>query len=113
MGTRLITIDGVQVYVEVEDIDVPAPPRHLDPTGVRRNLEATGVADRLGDVADQLKTIIRSVTGPVQAALQELPPDEWSVELNIGFKGEAGIPCITKGEANASVKVTAKWKKGT
>ena len=113
--TKLITIDGVQVYVEVEELDLPVPTaapapatRGLNP---RRNVEPTGVAEKIGDVGNQLRAAIKSITGPMHAALQELPPDEWTIELNIGFKGEAGIPCITKGEANASVKVTAKWKK--
>lgn len=111
--TRLITIDGVQVYVEVEELSgesvMPAPTR--GGAGTRRGIEPTAVAGKLTDVGDSLRAAIKAVTGPVQAALKDLPPDEWSIELNIGFKGEAGLPCITKGEANASVKLTAKWKK--
>ncbi|MDZ7858363.1 CU044_2847 family protein [Sphaerotilus sp.] len=113
--TKLITIDGVQVYVEVEALDLPVPADATAPgtrgIGQRRNVEPTGVAEKLGDVGDQLRAAIKSITGPMHSALKELPPDEWTIELNIGFKGQAGIPCITKGEANASVKVTAKWKK--
>lgn len=114
--TKLITIDGVQVYVEVEDLELPASTAVPAPVtrgpGSRRNVEPTGVAEKISDVGDQLRAAIKSITGPMQSALKELPPDEWTIEMNIGFKGEAGIPCITKGEANASVKVTAKWKKG-
>lgn len=113
--TKLITIDGVQVYVEVEALALPVPTAAPAPAtrGVspHRNVEPTGVAEKIGDVGNQLRAAIKSITGPMHSALQELPPDEWTIELNIGFKGEAGIPCITKGEANASVKVTAKWKK--
>lgn len=111
--TKLITIDGVQVYVEVEELNggVSTPVSTGSGGGVRRNIEPTSVADKLVNVGDSLRAAIKAVTGPVQSALKDLPPDEWTMELNIGFKGEAGVPCITKGEANASIKLTAKWKK--
>ncbi|MCP4134935.1 MAG: hypothetical protein GY754_28430, partial [bacterium] len=37
---------------------------------------------------------------------------EWTLELNIGFKGKANpVPVILSGESNAAIKVTAKWFK--
>jgi hypothetical protein len=39
-------------------------------------------------------------------------PDEWSVEMNIGFKGKATpIPYIASGELDGGIKITATWKK--
>lgn len=110
-----ITIDGVQVYVEVDELDGVAglPATGGTGGGIRRGIEPTSVASKIADVGDSLRSTIKAVVGPVQSALKDLPPDEWTMELNIGFKGEAGVPCITKGEANASVKLTAKWKKAS
>jgi hypothetical protein len=33
------------------------------------------------------------------------------VEINLGFKAGSGIPFVVEGEANGSVKVTAKWER--
>ncbi len=48
----------------------------------------------------------------VQEGLREYQPDEWTLEINMGFKGKASpIPVILSGEAQGGIKVTAKWKK--
>ncbi len=60
------------------------------------------------------KLLQKTISGPAQAtldSLRELKPDEWSVELNIGFEStDKGIVSYL-GKGNASLKVTAKWKK--
>jgi hypothetical protein len=33
------------------------------------------------------------------------------MEITLGFKGETGVPFVAKGEANAAVKVIAKWSR--
>jgi hypothetical protein len=53
--------------------------------------------------------MLSAITSSIRQALEKSKPNEWSVELLVGFKGEAGIPCLTKGEANASIKLTARW----
>jgi hypothetical protein len=48
----------------------------------------------------------------VHASLKAANPDEWSVEMNIGFKGKATpIPYIASGELDGGIKITATWKK--
>jgi hypothetical protein len=99
MATRSILIDGVEVLIEVD-----SGPH----TGGLA--ERGAIADKVRDVGQDLRVLLLAVTQPVRDALAASQPEEWSVELNLGFKGEAGVPCLTKGEANGSIKVTAKWK---
>jgi len=110
MSSRAVIIDGVTLFVEVDDEKLPAVPG--GPGASTGLVERGAVADRVRDIGADLRGIIASVTKPVREALEQAQPEEWSVELNLGFKGEAGIPCLTKGEANGSVKITAKWKRG-
>lgn len=110
MSSRAVIIDGVTLYVEVDDETLPVAP---GAAGAARGglVERGAVADRVRDIGADLRGLLASVTKPVRDALEQSQPEEWTVELNLGFKGEAGIPCLTKGEANGSVKVTAKWKR--
>jgi len=109
MPTRLIRLNGTEFHVEVDELDVqfsrPAASGEL----AGRGLTATGVADRVADSGSELRQMLSAVTSSVQQALEKSKPNEWTVELLVGFKGEAGVPCLTKGEANASIKLTAKW----
>ncbi len=50
----------------------------------------------------------------IYVEVEDMEPDEWSVEINIGMKGKATIiPVLVSGEGNGSIKVTAKWKRET
>lgn len=110
MSSRAVIIDGVTLWVEVDDEVLPAAPGA--PGGRPGLVERGAVADRVRDIGGDLRGLLGSITKPVREALEQAQPEEWSIELNLGFKGEAGIPCLTKGEANGSVKITAKWKRG-
>ena len=48
----------------------------------------------------------------VHDALKDMSPDEWGVEMSIGFKGTSTpIPFIASGELEGGVKVSVTWKK--
>ena len=44
-------------------------------------------------------------------ALYKAEPDEWTIEINLGFKANGGIPFITDGESHGAIKVTARWNR--
>ncbi|RTL36854.1 MAG: hypothetical protein EKK53_22390 [Burkholderiales bacterium] len=106
MAVRPVLIDGATLWVEVDDEAVPL----AAPQGGGGLVERGAVADRVRNMGDDIRGMLASVTRPVKDALEATKPEEWSIELNLGFKGEAGIPCLTKGEANGSVKISVKWK---
>lgn len=110
MGSTIVKIGGTEILVDTDEVGAElARPRaeRYDIEG----LEPTGVAGQVADAGEEIRAIITAVTGSIQKAFEASSPDEWSVELLVGFKGEAGIPFVTKGEANASLKLKAKWTK--
>lgn len=85
--------------------DVPYP-EDASPCGL--------VGDAVGEAADALKAVqqtIQSLAETVYNGFQSHQPNEWTLELNIGFKGKTAIPVIVSGEASAAIKLTAKWCK--
>lgn len=119
MSSRLqaINIDGQTIWAEVSDIEIPAgdigAPRRNAVTGKTAKTSAAGaglVVDSIAKV-DIAQTLV-AIVGPVHAAFDALgafKPEEASVELSLGLKGEVGV-FVAKSEANASLKVTVKWK---
>jgi hypothetical protein len=101
--------DGSKILVEVEQADVP-PTAYADnlPAGA----EPTGMADKLDDAMAMMRSSIGAMARNVNESLADQSPEEWAMEVSIGFKGETQpIPVIVTGSATGSVKVTAKWKR--
>ncbi len=87
--------DGSSIFVEMEEADLPE--------GVK---ETSGKADAMELLEDTLCVVAETV----RDGIREAEPDEWTLELNIGFKGKANpVPVILSGESKAAIKVTAKW----
>lgn len=116
MSSRLqaINIDGQTIWVEVSDIERPAAdaagPHRTAVTGKTAKTSAGLVVDSITKV--DIARTLAAVVGPVHAAFDALgafKPEEASVELALGLKGEVGV-FVAKSEANASLKVTVKWK---
>jgi hypothetical protein len=49
----------------------------------------------------------------MKAGFAEAAPSEVSVEFGITLGGEAGVPFVTKGKADATFKVTSTWSTGS
>lgn len=105
MTLRQVTLGGKTILVEIADLPVEGG------AGPSERFENTSVREKVGDLADSIRDLVEVVTAPARAAFAGSQPEEWAIELNIGFKGESGLPFVAKGEANAAVKITAKWKK--
>jgi hypothetical protein len=113
---RLTLADGHSVLVEVQPAELPDPagPDAGLPTDLPPGAEPTGLADRLEDAQALLRASIGSMADVVRTSLAEHAPDEWSLELNIGFKGTTQpVPVILSGSAEAALKVKAVWKRPT
>jgi chemotaxis response regulator CheB len=90
--------DGSQILVEVEQAEVPA---------------AASQSDLPADAMQLMRHGIAAMARNVRESLAGESPDEWTMELGVGFKGEdRPIPVIVTGASTGSVKVTAKWKRG-
>jgi hypothetical protein len=108
MALREILIDGQPILVEVADLEVEGQTAATRGGG---RFQYTDATDKIGDMKDRLDHLVQVLATPVQNALKGAGADEWTVEISIGFKGETGLPFIASGEANAALKVSAKWKK--
>jgi len=101
MAIKSITVDGRTILVEVAELPEEGP----------SGFEYTS-RDEEKDVGDRIRDLVGVLTMPLQAAFEGSGAQEWAIEVSLGFNGETGLPFIAKAETNASVKVSAKWKKG-
>lgn len=101
------------IYVEVVEGDFD---KIIDSTetdiALPKDAEPTGFKDFVVDPIQALKSNISAVAKNVQEALVSVNFEEFSIEINIGFKGTTRpIPVIVSGATEASLKIVAKWKK--
>jgi hypothetical protein len=95
-----LNFNGETIYVEVAEVEQ---------TG--GGYEEVSATEEIINAGEKVRHTISALAATVQEALSKVSPNEWTMEVAIGFKGKAGIPFITEGEANGAVKVTAKWKR--
>ncbi len=116
MATQIQEIqmsDGEKIFVAVEvsdDIAVPIAFKEIKdlPPGA----EPTGVVNDAIMSMYLFKACIKSMAKSARDALKDVNPDEFSVEMNIGFIGKTNpIPFIAGADLQGGVKVTATWKK--
>lgn len=104
MPLSTVSIEGASFLVEVEE-------RHIPPPAVQQgSLEgADDLIARVTDLGQFIREVCESLYGAVQDAANAVQPD--GVELTFGIKlgGEAGVPFVAKGTAEANVAITLKW----
>lgn len=109
-----VTIDGKTIWVEVEDIQIDAlraTEARKRPTDLRETAEPTGALDVLKQKVISVGDTLEAIVGSIGKGVDKVNPDEWSVEVTIGFAGEKQIPFLAKGSVDGGIKVNAKWKK--
>ncbi len=113
-----VEINGKTIWIEVDDIDITQP--LTPPQATRPKDLLDGDAAPVGPISDYFKGKVASVAdtleavvGSIDKGIGKLSPDEWSIEVTIGFAGEHNIPFLAKSSVNGGVKVNAKWKKAT
>lgn len=102
-----LKLGGQTIYVEVTEVEQESSKCDGDLS----DYEFTSATSELIDAGERIRSTISALAATIQKALVDARPSEWGVEITIGFKGKAGIPFITEGEANGAVKVNAKWKR--
>ena len=100
-------IGGQTVWVEVTEVVVDKQRAVAFGTDETAKTSAGGLAGDLEKI--DIAATLRALIGPVREGLSAIAPDEVSVELSLGLKGEVGV-FVAKSEGSASLKVTAKWK---
>ncbi|QTR49522.1 CU044_2847 family protein [Candidatus Thiothrix anitrata] len=111
-----VEINGKTIWIEVEDIDITQPivtPRDNRPSDLLDDDAAPvgPISDYFKDKVSSVADTLEAVVGSIDKGISKISPDEWSIEVNIGFAGEHNIPFLAKSSVNGGVKVNAKWKK--
>lgn len=110
---ELLLEDGEKILVAVEvleNINISFNLKEINdlPPGA----EPTGVIDDSLMTAYLIKAYIKGMAKSTKEALKDMNPDEFSVELNIGFVGKTNpIPVIAGADILGGIKITAAWKK--
>lgn len=101
---------SIFVEVEISDEDI-VPQQSYVPEDLPPGAEPTMTASEIINAMTIFQNNIEGIALMVRNSLEKIKPTEWSVEMNIGFKGKATpIPFIAKAEAEGGVKVTVTWK---
>jgi len=109
-----LEVDGEIIFVEVTPVEVPdglQHPQHgiqdLRESAKPVNALSENVKEKIGG----LKELVACLMQNIQGGFKEHSPDEWSMEVAVGFAGEKGIPYLAKGSINADIKINVKWRK--
>jgi hypothetical protein len=109
MSTQLVPIEisGRTVYFELAD----APPKADEISNTSAKSTDLGLVRRAVEPLESadLHATLDALLEPVRQASDGKKLEEVSVELSLGIKAEVGF-FVAKGETNASLKVTAKWR---
>ena len=103
--TELLAPDGSKIYIQYDEEDM------------EDDLRAVGyiedIAERTKKFKETMVSTVRSYSETLLNAVQEgmtgLAPDKVALEFGLQLGGEAGVPFVTKGTAQANVKVTIEW----
>lgn len=108
MSTRITEVlgtDGEKIYIQYDEEDSD-------------ELQAVGYIDDIQERTERLKrTMVSTVRGYSQMVLDSVKqgitdtvsPSKVTLEFGLQAGGETGIPFVTKGTAQANVKVTIEW----
>ena len=89
----------------------PPPKKNESYEDTPEDGECIGFKEDILDTAAILRSTIGSLASDIEQALDKTGPAEWSIELNIGFKGKTTpIPVLVRAEGDAAIKITATWK---
>jgi hypothetical protein len=105
--------EGGSLFVETEDIEISSASTMMV-IGRKRpdGAEEVTAKEMVKDTIQLLHDTLKPVAEAVHEAFLKAKPDEWGMELNIGFKGKVNpIPVIVSGETSVAIKIKASWKK--
>ena len=104
-----LDIDGTLVLVEVEERRI-----NVEGVGVSEG-ELAGVDDqirKLADFGESLTATCVALHGAMTKATKNIKPDEMQLEFGLKLGGEAGVPFVAKGKAEANFAVRLTWALG-
>ena len=118
-----VEINGKTVLIEVEksmEIDTSdlfdSEPERNGSGYERKGVESVnsgGAIKKLKAKVADLTEVVESVVSSVDAGIDKVKPDEWSVEFSVGYalEGDLKIPFVSgSGKSEGGIKITVTWK---
>ena len=107
MPVTTVHINNQPILFEVEDRQIPVVP--ID----EGQLEGvTDQIERLTDLGSFIHNACIQFYNSVKDASEAVKPDEIELTFGVTLGGEAGVPFVAKGTAEANVAITLTWKPG-
>ena len=102
--TKILAADGSEIYIQYDETDID-------------ELYAVGYVEDIVERTERFKKLMGStvmgysdaVLNAVKAGMKDNPPDRVALQFGLQLGGEAGVPFVTKGTAQANVSVTVEW----
>lgn len=100
--TEIQLPDGQKIWIQYDDeADVPG--------GLRAVAALENAEERAKKLMDAIRGYSKLLLDAVKKGMDDFTPDKVTLEFGVQFGGEAGIPFVAKGTAQASAKVSAEW----
>lgn len=104
--TEILGPDGEKIYIQYDDEDTTD------------ELQAVSYVDDIKERTEKLKTAMVStiqgysqiVLDAVKQGMSHPAPSKVTLEFGLQAGGETGVPFVTKGSAQANIKVTIEWE---
>ena len=104
--TKILAPDGSEIYIQYDEEEESD------------ELRAVGISEDIIEKTKRFKdTMVSTVRGYAEVVLHSvqrsmtdlLAPEKVVLEFGLQLGGETGVPFVTKGTAQANVKVTVEW----
>jgi len=104
MPVTSVLVDNQPLLIEVEDRQVPVP---AVPEGEFEDAE--GVVRRATDLGTFIQQACVQIYDSVKKGTEAIKPNKVEVTFGVKLGGEAGVPFVAKGTAEANVAITLTW----
>ena len=102
--TEVIGSDGEKIYIQYDDADTD-------------ELQAVGYIDDIQERSERLQIMMIStvrnystlILNSVKQGMSDSAPSKVTMEFGLQAGGETRVPFVTKGSAQANVKVMIEW----
>lgn len=110
--TKILATNGSEIYIQYDETDSD----ELYAVGYHHVEDIVERTERFKELmASTVSGYSDAVLNAVKTGMKDHPPDRVALQFGLQLGGEAGVPFVTKGTAQANVSVTVEWncKEGT
>ena len=104
MPVTTVFVNDQPLLFEIEERHIPAPPAG------EGQAESVGTTiGRAGDLGSFIQQACLQLYDSVKEAAEAIKPSEVELVFGVTLGGEAGVPFVAKGTAEANVQITLTW----